>query len=100
MKFLRLRVVVCGVFASVLAALGPVATAQTAPDGGETSAAAVAAYGLSQQMPVDPAAVVGTLPNGLRYYVRANGKPSHRADLRLGVNDGSDLHDDPQQGKE
>ncbi len=26
-------------------------------------------------MPVDPEVVVGTLPNGLRYYVRANGKP-------------------------
>src|SRR5712671_569131 len=98
MKFLRLRVAVCGAFASVLTALGPVATAQNAPDGRETSAAAVAAYGLSQQMPVDPAAVVGTLPNGLRYYVRANGKPGHRAELRLVVKAGSALEDDDQKG--
>jgi len=98
MSFLRLRVVVCSVFASVLTAAGPVATAQSAADGRETSAAAVAAYGLSQQMPVDPAVVVGTLPNGLRYYVRANGKPGHRAELRLVVKAGSALEDDDQQG--
>ena len=42
--------------------------------------------------------LVGTLPNGLRYYVRANGKPGHRAELRLVVKAGSVLEDDDQQG--
>ena len=42
--------------------------------------------------------VVGTLPNGLRYYVRANGKPARRAELRLVVKAGSVLEDDDQQG--
>src|SRR5260370_24409866 len=98
MSFPRLRVAVSGVFASVLAATGPAASAQTAPAGHETSAASVASYGLSQQMPVDPEVVVGTLPNGLRYYVRANGKPAHRAELRLVVKAGSVLEDDGQQG--
>jgi zinc protease len=88
----------CGVFASVLAAAAPVASAQTPPPGHETSAASVASYGLSQQMPVDPEVVVGTLPNGLRYYVRANGKPGHRAELRLVVKAGSVLEDDNQRG--
>src|SRR6202158_2223750 len=84
MTCLPFRVVaVCGVFASVLAAAGPVAPAQTPPDGHETAAASVASYRPSQRMPVDPEVVVGTLPNGLRYYVRANGKPGHRAELRL-----------------
>ena len=41
---------------------------QTALPGRETSAESVASYGLSQNMPVDPEATVGTLPNGLRYY--------------------------------
>ena len=52
--------------------------------GRETSAASVASYALSQQMPVDPEVVVGTLPNGLRYYVRANGEagPPRRAAAR------------------
>src|SRR6266852_5139814 len=94
MTFLRLRV---AVFASVLAALGLVASAQT-PAGRDTSVASVASYGISQQMPVDPEALVGTLPNGLRYYVRANGKPARRAELRLVVRAGSVLEDDDQQG--
>ena len=45
-----------------------------------------------------PRSSVGTLPNGLRYYVRANGKPSRRAELRLVVKAGSVLEDDDQQG--
>src|SRR5580704_2246721 len=98
MKFVRLRVAVYGVFAGWLAAAGPVASAQTPPPGHETSAASVASFALSQQMPVDPEVVVGTLPNGLRYYVRANGKPGHRAELRLVVKAGSVLEDDDQQG--
>src|SRR5580700_1831066 len=82
----------------MLAAGGPVASAQTPPAGRETSAASVASYRLSQLMPVDPEVVVGTLPNGLRYYVRANGKPAHRTELRLVVNAGSALEDDDQLG--
>jgi zinc protease len=98
MTLLRLRVAASGIVASVLAAAGPAASAQTPPAGHETSAASVASYGLSQQMPVDPEVLVGTLPNGLRYYVRANGKPGHRAELRLVVKAGSVLEDDGQQG--
>src|SRR5437762_3757875 len=48
-------------------------------------------------MPADPDALIGTLPNGLRYYVRANGKPARRAELRLVVKAGSVLEDDDQQ---
>jgi zinc protease len=94
----RIRALVCSVLASVLAASGLVASVQTPPAGRETSAASVASYALSQQMPVDPEVVTGTLPNGLRYYVRANGKPAHRAELRLVVKAGSVLEDDDQQG--
>ena len=98
MTFPRLRLALCSVLASVLAAGGPAASPQAPPAGRETSAAAVASYGLPQQMPVDPEVVIGTLPNGLRYYVRANGKPDHRAELRLVVKAGSVLEDDDQQG--
>ena len=49
-------------------------------------------------MPVDPEVAVGTLPNGLRYYVRPNAKPGKRAELRLVVKAGSVLEDDDQQG--
>ncbi len=83
---------------TVLLVAAAAATAQTALTGQETSAASAAGYALSQQMPVDPQAVVGTLPNGLRYYVRANDKPARRAELRLVVKAGSVLEDADQQG--
>ena len=46
----------------------------------------------------DPALVVGTLPNGLRYYLRANATPAHRVEMRLAVNAGSLLEDEDQRG--
>jgi zinc protease len=95
MTFARSRVV-SSVLAGLLAAAS-VASAQT-PPGREITAASVASYGPSQQMPVDPEALVGTLPNGLRYYVRANAKPARRAELRLVVKAGSVLEDEDQQG--
>src|SRR5258706_15554332 len=53
---------------------------------------------LSQTVPVDPLITVGTLPNGLRYYIRKNAQPQGRAELRLVVNAGSVLEDDDQRG--
>jgi zinc protease len=93
----RFRLLAFGVLTWALAAAGPVVSAQT-PAGHETSAASVASYALSQPMPMDPEVRVGTLPNGLRYYVRANPKPARRAELRLVVKAGSVLEDDDQQG--
>jgi zinc protease len=49
-------------------------------------------------MPVDPEVLVGALPNGLRFYVRPNGKPARQAELRLVVKAGSVLEDDDQRG--
>ena len=53
---------------------------------------------LTQAVPVDPRITVGTLPNGMRYYVRANKNPQARAELRLVVNAGSVLEEDDQRG--
>src|SRR6185369_15320613 len=53
---------------------------------------------LAQKLPVDPDTTTGTYPNGLRYYVRKNGLPEKRAELRLVVNAGSLLEEDDQQG--
>ncbi|MES2525395.1 MAG: insulinase family protein [Gemmatimonadota bacterium] len=55
-------------------------------------------FALSAPLPADPATRVGTLSNGLRYYVRRNAKPEQRAELRLVVNAGSVLEDDDQRG--
>jgi zinc protease len=51
-----------------------------------------------QPVPLDPLVHTGTLPNGMHYYVRANEKPEHRAELRLAVNAGSVLENDDQRG--
>ena len=53
---------------------------------------------LTAEVPVDPRITVGTLPNGMRYYLRANNQPQRRAELRLVVNAGSILEDDDQRG--
>ena len=95
MTLLRFR----NAFFLALLAVVAAASAAQAPSGlHDTSAASVASYALSQPMPVDPDVLVGTLPNGLRYYIRANAKPARRAELRLVVKAGSVLEDDDQQG--
>lgn len=53
---------------------------------------------LSDRLPVDPAVTVGTLPNGVRYYIRKNTRPANRAELRLVVNAGSVQETDRQRG--
>ncbi len=52
----------------------------------------------STPVPVDPQITIGTLTNGIRYYIRQNGRPENRAELRLVVRAGSVLEDDDQQG--
>src|SRR5881296_597592 len=49
-------------------------------------------------LPFDPAVTIGTLSNGMRYYIRENHKPEKRAELRLVVNAGSILEDADQRG--
>ncbi|MDB4876573.1 MAG: hypothetical protein JWM41_3019 [Gemmatimonadetes bacterium] len=53
---------------------------------------------LTAPLPVDPKVRIGTLPNGIRYYIRQNPKPEKRAELRLVVNAGSILENDSQLG--
>src|SRR5262245_39571178 len=53
---------------------------------------------LDKVIPVDPLIREGHLPNGMQYYVRANGQPRGRAELRLVVNAGSVLEEDDQRG--
>jgi zinc protease len=84
---------------AVAAALGvSVAGAQqqaAVQTGAQNSAQTIA---LTRVVPVDPLITVGTLPNGLRYYIRVNKQPQARAELRLVVNAGSVLEDDDQRG--
>src|SRR5438270_12859664 len=52
----------------------------------------------AKPLPFDPAVTVGTLSNGMRYYIREHHKPEKRAELRLVVNAGSVLEDENQRG--
>ncbi|MEM6295056.1 MAG: insulinase family protein [Myxococcota bacterium] len=52
----------------------------------------------SPALPADPAVRVGTLENGLTYYIRKHETPKQRAALWLAVDAGSVLEDDDQQG--
>jgi zinc protease len=63
-----------------------------------SSQPARAATAPAAALPLDPAVLTGRLPNGLRYYVRANARPEKRAELRLVVNAGSVLEDADQRG--
>ncbi|MFC1595505.1 M16 family metallopeptidase [Gemmatimonadota bacterium] len=51
-----------------------------------------------EQLPVAPYITTGSFENGLRYYVRENGRPENRAELRLVVNVGSIVEDEDQLG--
>jgi len=64
----------------------------------KSAIAAAAAIPLSTVLPVDPKVRIGTLPNGIRYYIRQNLKPEKRAELRLVVNAGSVLEAPDQLG--
>jgi zinc protease len=49
-------------------------------------------------IPFDSAVTTGTLPNGLRYYIRKNSRPEKRVELQLAVKAGSVDEADDQQG--
>lgn len=49
-------------------------------------------------LPIDPDIRMGTLDNGMTYYVKYNAKPENRAELRLAVKAGSMQEDEDQLG--
>jgi zinc protease len=53
---------------------------------------------LAEPVPVDPRITLGRLPNGLRYYIRTNGRPVERAELRLVIDIGSVVENEDQRG--
>ncbi len=86
-----LLLVVAGVTGMCLVAVRAQTQTATIPSSAKTAA-------LGAAVPTDPQITVGRLPNGLKYYIRTNRKPEHRAELRLVVNAGSVLEDDNQRG--
>src|SRR5215475_10125261 len=66
-----------------------------------TSVAAVIAQAplnLRDTMPFDKAVRTGTLPNGLKYFIRQNSRPAARVSMRLAVKAGSMMEADDQLG--
>ena len=51
-----------------------------------------------KEVPIDESVKIGKLSNGLTYYIKNNGKPENKVELRLVVNAGSVLEDDDQKG--
>lgn len=80
--------------ASALVAGGPLRAQQPA-----TAAPPPAApIALSERIPLDAAVRTGTLPNGVKYFIRQNARPAKRVALRLAVKAGSLFEEDDQQG--
>jgi len=52
----------------------------------------------SENIPLNSEVKIGKLSNGLTYYIKNNGKPENKVELRLVVNAGSILEDDDQLG--
>ncbi len=53
---------------------------------------------LLEPLPIDRQVIIGSLENGLTYFVRENDSPGQRAQLRLVVNAGSVLEESDQAG--
>src|SRR5258705_6124788 len=78
----HLRTLLCSLTIVVATAL---AGAQRPASPPAPVSSGIQAAPLTATMPVDPFVTIGTLPNGIRYYVRGNTRPAGRAELRLVV---------------
>src|SRR5918995_2455525 len=77
---------------TLLTAAYPTRPAAQAP------AVAPAPFAATDRLPFDAAVTTGTLPNGLRYYIRKNTRPEKRVMLQLAVKAGSVDEAVDQQG--
>jgi zinc protease len=90
---MTLRARTAGLLALALAcALPAAAQVPAAPP------AVAAPLALTERIPFDGAVRTGTLPNGLKYFIRHNDRPANRVALRLAVKAGSLFEEDDQQG--
>jgi zinc protease len=58
----------------------------------------ISANAFAQNIPTDPSVRIGTLSNGMKYYIKKNTLPEKKVDFRLAINAGSILEDDNQKG--
>jgi zinc protease len=91
-----LRASVLGV--AVILAAGLAVRAEQAAPAAQAPAAGAADVALGRVLPVDPAVRTGTLGNGLRFFIRQNGRPANRVSMRLAVDAGSLQEEADQRG--
>ena len=72
--------------------------AQVATPAPPTASLPVVATDQAAVLPLDPAIRRGQLTNGVRYFLRKNGRPANRVSLRLAVDVGSIHEEDDQRG--
>lgn len=70
----------------------PLLSQEAAPPSGPSS------LDPSQTLPADSGLTLGTLPNGLTYYIRSNARPQKRLQLRLVIRAGSILEEESERG--
>ncbi|WP_126652079.1 M16 family metallopeptidase [Chryseobacterium aureum] len=58
----------------------------------------MSANAFGQNIPVDPSVRIGTLSNGMKYYIKKNALPEKKVEFRLAINAGSILEDENQRG--
>ena len=92
------RLILSRIRAAYLACLLLLLTAAAGLSVEAGGAQADATPNLSAPIPLDASIRAGTLPNGLRYFIRRNEQPDDRAFLRLAVKAGSVDEADDQQG--
>src|SRR5499427_9052581 len=64
----------------------------------QSSTARTQKFAADATLPLDTAIKTGTLPNGLKFYIRKNGRPEKRVSMRLAVKAGSLEENDDQLG--
>jgi len=94
-----MRMLRTSVLAAVVVSASVSMWAQAAPaqaPAAPAAAAVPAELALDRVLPVDPAVRTGQLANGLKFFIRNNGRPAKRVSLRLAVNAGA-LQEEPDQ---
>ena len=94
MKPFDFRSIVAAALTVVAPALLTAAGQQSAP----SAPPAAVAFAPDTTIPFDPVVTTGTLPNGLKYYIRRNGRPEKRIMMQLAVKAGSVDETEKQQG--
>ncbi len=74
------------------------AVAEEDDEAEQQSVAELVQFDPEEPLPVDPDVTVGTLSNGLTYYIRENSEPQGRAHFSLAVRAGSVLEEEQQRG--